>query len=691
MRRAVIAGSVLLLAVVALSAQPAAPTLSPAVRAFVTVDAPVFALAHVRVIDGTGAPGREDQTIVVSGGRIQAVGAAAAVTVPLGAKLIDLRGRTVIPGLVGMHDHMFYPAAPAHYNTLEFSAPRLYLAGGVTTIRTTGSLEPYTEMNLKKAIDEGKVPGPRMRVTGPYLEGTGAFTLQMHELASPDEARRMVQYWADAGVDDFKAYTNITRAELGAAIEEAHKRGMKVTGHLCSVGFREAAALGIDDLEHGLIVDAEFAAGRKPDTCAPTRDVRDALLRMDIGSPPIQETIRELVAHKVSVTSTLPVFEISVPGRPPVDQRVLDAMAPDTRILYLTQRARVGATRDSPMPALLKKEMEFEHAFAAAGGLLLAGPDPTGYGGVLPGFGDQREIELLVEAGFTPIEAIKVATYNGAQYLGQLDRIGTVAAGKLADLVVINGDPSKDIADIAKVEMVFKDGVGYDPVEADRRHARHGGHPLKRGREHLAEQEQAVRRAQDDDRLADHGRDESSRRHSRGNEAEEPGSHRVEDGQGGAQASGALLPRQRPSGADEEIARTRGVRVHHRQEGHGPQGIPRLVLNRLAHRFPPLAATAGRGIPSSRASRSRARSSRFRIASAEMPHTPAAVAGVNPWMPTSRRASRYRVARCARPRSSRSPSSREPARSSGSGPALRRRSMVSGAVSNRPSTPRVLQ
>jgi len=454
----------LFLATIALEAQTP-PTLSPAVKAFVTIDASFFALTHVRVIDGTGASAREDQVIIVSGGKIQEIGDAATTPVPAKAKVIEMRDYTVIPGLVGMHDHIFYPAGPAHYNTLAFSAPRLYLACGVTTIRTAGSLEPFTELNLKKAIDQGRVPGPNMHVTSPYLEGPGAFTLQMHELTGPDDARKMVEYWAEQGIDNFKAYTNITSAELSAAIEEVHKRGMKITGHLCSIGFREAAALGIDNLEHGLLVDSEFVLGKKPDTCPASRDVREMLIKLDISSAQIRETIHDLVAHQVAVTSTLPVFEISIPGRPPLQQRVLEVMAPEIRIAYLTQRARVGETKDSPLPALFKKEMEFEREFVKAGGLLIAGPDPTGYGGVVAGFGDQREVELLVEAGFTPVEAIKIATYNGALYLAELDRIGTLAAGKKADMVLIKGNPARDIADIEKVEIVFKDGIGYDSAK----------------------------------------------------------------------------------------------------------------------------------------------------------------------------------------------------------------------------------
>ncbi|HEX9120676.1 MAG TPA: amidohydrolase family protein, partial [Terriglobales bacterium] len=437
------------------------PTLSPAVKAFVTVDAPAIALAHVRVIDGTGAPAREDQTVVISQGKVQFVGTLGLQEdYPQGTKVLDLTGYTVIPGLVGMHDHLIYPGAlnPIHYSELDFSAPRLYLAGGVTTIRTTGSLDAYTDLSIKRDIDAGRAPGPKMFPTGPYLEGAGAYTAQMHELKDADDARRTVAYWAEEGANNFKAYMHITRAELSAAIEEAHKRGLKVTGHLCSIGFHEAAALGIDDLEHGLVVDGEVAPGKQPDKCPEQTAIRDALLKLDVNGPEIQQIIKDLLAHRVAVTSTLPVFETFVPNRPPMSlppstpgappplssymRRVLDSMLPESRNDYLTTRARIAGAKDSPWPELFKKEMQFEYAFAKAGGLLLAGLDPTGYGGVVPGFGDHREVELLVEAGFTPVEAIKIATLNGAQWLGIADKIGSIAPGKQADLVVIKGDPS---------------------------------------------------------------------------------------------------------------------------------------------------------------------------------------------------------------------------------------------------------
>jgi hypothetical protein len=361
------------------------------------------------------------------------------------------------------------------FGEMAFSFPRLYLAGGVTTVRTTGALEPYADLELKKSIDAGEIPGPKMHVTGPYLEGKGSWAIQLHQLTGPEDATRTVNFWLDQGVDNFKAYMFITRAELGAAIEAAHKRGAKVTGHLCAVGFREAADLGIDDLEHGLFVDTEFMPGKKPDECPKEPEDPVLMSKLDVNVGPLHDTIMYLVQHHVAVTSTLPVFEMgSFPGRPTLQPRVLDALSPDARNALLWNRVRssdAGSLRRrygsdvSPLPSAFKKELEFEYTFSKAGGLLLAGLDPTGMGGVIAGFGDQREVELLVEAGFTPPEAIHIATANGAQYLGEIDRIGTIAPGKQADLVVIKGDPSKKIEDIENVETVFKDGIGYDSAK----------------------------------------------------------------------------------------------------------------------------------------------------------------------------------------------------------------------------------
>lgn len=471
MRTKISAVSMFVLLAMSVHAQQAA--LSKTVQKYVRVNGPKVILQHVRVIDGTGKPAVDDQNVVIEGGKIAAVQAGADVSAVAGTSVLDLPGYSVMPGIVGMHNHLFYVARPnfdAEWKSeppvmvpqMSFSAPRLYLAGGVTTMRTTGSVETYTDLNLKREIDAGRLPGPHIDVTGPYLEGAHSYFLQMHELSSADEARQFVDYWADRGVTSFKAYMNITRAELKAAIEEAHKRGIKVTGHLCSVTYKEAAELGIDDLEHGFFVNTQLDPGKKPDECS--ESTGDATLaKMDPNGAEAKDLIDTLVKHHVAITSTLPVFEGDIAGRPPLRPAMLEAMSPDAREAYLFMRMRPAgkaSTRDGA--ALFKRDMELEHAFAAAGGLLIAGLDPTGNGGVVPGFGDQREMELLVEAGFSPVETIKIATLNGAVYLGRQDQIGSIAAGKNADLVVIKGDPSTKISDVENVEIVFKDGVGYD-------------------------------------------------------------------------------------------------------------------------------------------------------------------------------------------------------------------------------------
>jgi imidazolonepropionase-like amidohydrolase len=466
--------NVLRLALLSWSSLIVAQTLSPEVKEFVRVGAPVIALEHVRVIDGTGAPAREDQTVILAKGKIESIASAGSANVPKDAQALDLHGYSVIPGLVGMHDHMFYPMGNGVYGEMAYSFPRLYLAGGVTTIRTTGSLEPYTDLEIKQKIDAGGMPGPKIHVTGPYLEGKGSWVLQAHKLLGPEDATKTVIFWLDQGVDNFKGYNFLTRDELAAAIKAAHARGAKVTAHLCSIGFREAAALGIDDLEHGLLVDTEFFPEKKPDQCPEIPDELERYGKLDVKSGPVHDMILDLVQHRVALTSTLPVFEMGVPGRPTMQKRVLDVLTAEARSSVLANKHRADdpasirkryGTDSSPWPAAFRKEMEFEGEFVKAGGLLLAGLDPTGMGGIVAGFGDQREVELLVEEGLSPLEAIHIATFNGAQYLGDAKKIGTIAVGKQADLVVITGDPSQKIEDIEKVEIVFKDGVGYDSAK----------------------------------------------------------------------------------------------------------------------------------------------------------------------------------------------------------------------------------
>jgi enamidase len=449
--------------VVSASLNAQRPTLSAAVRTYVTVDTPVVALTHARVIDGTGAPARDDQTIIIRDGRIAALGGSRSIAIPVGAQVIDLAGKSVIPGLVMVHEHLFYPTGPGVYGNLAESFTRLYLAGGVTSMRTGGNLNGFGDIGIKRDIDAGRKPGPWIDATAPYLEGAGLGLDQVHELTDPDDARRMVNFWAEAGATSFKAYMHITRAELGAAIEEAHKRGLKVTGHLCSVTYREAAALGIDDLEHGFFVSTDFVSNKKPDECPGQSAGQTAFAAVDPKGDAVRSLIAELVKRHVALTSTLTVFETVVPGRPLPPG--LDVLEPQLRTQFEQRHAATAANTTSVFGPLFAKARAMELAFARAGGLLLAGTDPTGGGGVIPGYSNQRELELLVESGFTPLEAIRIGTLNGATFLGRADRVGSIAVNKDADLVVLAGDPATRITDLRNVQIVFKRGIGYDPAK----------------------------------------------------------------------------------------------------------------------------------------------------------------------------------------------------------------------------------
>jgi imidazolonepropionase-like amidohydrolase len=429
---------------------------------FVSVKGPLIALTHVRVIDGTGSSAKEDQTIIIDSGRITSIGPASEIAVPAAATTLDLSGHTALPGLVGMHNHLFYSTDGGARDVLATeSFARLYLASGVTTIRTAGTLNLGRDIATKKAIDDGVSAGPKIHLTSPYVEHAAG------QRFDPEKITNQINEWADQGVTSLKIYEHVTRAEFGVVIDAAHKRGLKVTGHVCAVGFTEAAQSGIDNLEHGLAVDTEFFSRKKVDECPNQSEWLPALAKIDVMSEPVQRMIQELVRRRVAVTSTLAIFEAFIADKFQLDPRMREVLTEDA---YNDCVAEVEEGKADPRwsriwEVMLKKEMQFEREFVKAGGLLMTGVDPTGWGGVVAGFGDQRGVELLGAAGFTPEGAIRIATLNGATFLGEANRIGTLAAGKQADVVIVRGNPAANIADIRNVTVVFKDGVGYDSAK----------------------------------------------------------------------------------------------------------------------------------------------------------------------------------------------------------------------------------
>jgi hypothetical protein len=443
------------LAAAPLAAQPShAPT--DAVRPFVAVDAPVVALTHVRLVDGTGAPAREDQTVVVRGGRIQAAGPSATTPVPRGARVLDLAGHTVMPGLVSLHEHTYFGWLR---RTVPMDASAyLYLAFGVTTAMTAGTQLPDHELELKRRIDAGEMPGPRLHIAGPYIVAGSARTGGFRGVDSPEAARAFVDEWAGKGATWFKVMSGPGDV-LRWTIDAAHARGLRVTGHLCAVTFAEAAEMGIDALQHGFITASEYVPGKQPDVCPPGNQRAQA--DVDVGSPAVQESIRRIAVRGTPVVSTLGVYESFIPGRARLDPRAMEMLAPATRREVEARHAALARASFHVPERLLVKMMRWERDFVAAGGLLGAGSDPWGTG-FLPGFGNLRNYELLVEAGFTAEQAIQILTYNGARILGEEDRIGSIAPGKAADLVVIRGDPITDPSRVYEVTLVFRDGIGYD-------------------------------------------------------------------------------------------------------------------------------------------------------------------------------------------------------------------------------------
>ncbi|MDK2125748.1 amidohydrolase family protein [Parachitinimonas caeni] len=429
---------------------------------FITFQFPAVALTHVELIDGSGNAVQADMTILIRNGRIEAVGKTGELAVPPDTPIKDLSGHSLTPGLVLMHEHIFYPTANGAYGAMFDSFPKLYLAGGATTIRTAGSISPYADINLKQDIASGEAIGPDIEVSAPFLNGNTPFVMQMSRLATPEQAREMVAYWSAAGADSFKAYMHLTRPQLRAIVEEAHKHGKKVTGHLCAVGYHEAIDLGIDNIEHGFFAMTDVAPDKVSDQCPSGDGTLRMLNTQSLDSSQIGATILKLVRRKVALTSTLGVFESFASGRPQAPKGALDLLIPELRQQYLIRWNALANQPDNLWSQLLPKGMAWEKRFHDAGGLLMAGSDPTGYGGVIPGYSSLRQLELLQEAGFSLPQVVRIASLNGATYLGRADEIGSIAPGKRADMVLFKGSLSKDPKALQQLVWTMKAGVAYD-------------------------------------------------------------------------------------------------------------------------------------------------------------------------------------------------------------------------------------
>ncbi len=434
---------------------------SPAVEKYICVKADTLVLIHANITDGNGGPSETDQTLVITKGMITAMGKSANTVVPLHAKIMDCTGKSIIPGMIMMHEHLFYAESAGDYyvgQEMPISFPQLYFAGGVTTMRTAGSVEPQTDLNIKEWIRQGLMAGPDIDVTGPYIDRAGFPVPEMLHIRSPKEAGELVDYWAKMGCTSFKVYRDIQLADLDSVIQEAHKRGLKVTGHLCSITYKEAAEAGIDNLEHGFRESSDFDTGKKANICSENLD--HSLRLLDVNSKAMEGLMQFLIDKKVALTSTLPVFE-PCSGREAIPGGGEDALIPQVREV-VEKGYRDALNHDSGAIILFEKEMAWEKKFVKMGGVLMAGTDPTGNGRVIPGYADRHSLELLKEAGFSFPEAVRICSLNAAKFLGIENETGTIAIGKRADLVLIDGDPETHISAVRNTEIVFKNGVGFD-------------------------------------------------------------------------------------------------------------------------------------------------------------------------------------------------------------------------------------
>ncbi|WP_299548592.1 amidohydrolase family protein [Seonamhaeicola sp.] len=435
--------------------------LSQETKSYVSHERGLYVLQNLTIVDGTGNPPKTNQDIIIEGETIKSIGTDLAI--PEGATVINMEGKSATPGLVMLHEHLFYPKATPDkrfgVNQMSYSFPKLYLAGGVTTMRTAGSIMPQADVNLKKAITKGMLPGPKMDVTSPFLDREGTGLLELGTFSSSEQASNAVNFYANMGITSFKVYNFITKDDLKAICDAAHARGLKVTGHLCSITYKEAADIGIDNLEHGFFTSSDFIKDKTENECQPF-DMRKSLLELPVDSKAMKDLISYLVKKNVALTSTINVFE-PYTGREVVPGGGLDALYTQAKEkVYNRWASKQG--KDSLDYVMFNKSKVWEKAFYDAGGLLVAGTDPTYDGRIVAGYANMRLVELFVEMGFTIPEAVKICTLNGAIYLEQDDSIGTLAPDKTADLIILNKDISQDISAIRTIAIVFKNGIGYN-------------------------------------------------------------------------------------------------------------------------------------------------------------------------------------------------------------------------------------
>jgi len=432
-------------------------------KRFVSFQQESFAITNAILVDGKGSAPQTNMTVLVQNGKITEVGPSNKISVPAGIQTIDAKGKTLIPGFVMLHEHIFYTKLfENEFNVVNMTNtfPRMYLAGGVTTMRTAGSVSPHTDLNINRLIKDGKMVGPKMDVTGPFIERASNTTIpQLPILPNEQQAGATIDYWADQGSTSFKVYMHVTKNDLKQVVDRAHAHSMKVTGHLCSVTYNEASEIGIDNLEHGFMASSDFVTDKQSDICDAFKQ-RSSLLNLSKDDERMTNLMKSLIQRGVTITSTPAVFA------PSTDYEMVlgggeGALHPDV-LKDLKPRYDRTVGKDSNQRKLFEKELYWIKKYYDMGGKLVIGTDPTGAGRTIAGYANMWSLEILMKAGFSLQQAVMLCTLKGAEYLKRDKETGSIEKGKAADFILIDGDLTGNVNNIRKIQWVFKDGIGYD-------------------------------------------------------------------------------------------------------------------------------------------------------------------------------------------------------------------------------------
>ena len=394
----------------------------------------VTAIMGGRLIDGTGRPAVENSVVILRGGKIMAAGPAASIPVPKGAEFVDATGKSVLPGLWEMH---------AHFEQVEWGP--VYLASGVTTARDVGNEREFI-VAARDAIAAGRGIGPRLVMAG-VVDGSGPLALGVIRVDTPQQAREQVQKYKAAGFQQIKIYSSVKPEILKVVAAEAHRLGMTVTGHI-PFGMNAVQGIedGMDQINH-----IEYLTAVLVDPKSQT---------IDPDAPNVKAVIKLLLEHHTVVDPTLALMEIITHST----DKPISTFEPG--ILRVAPELREGLEtmgvlpeRSEQMAAVFRAMVAAVRLLHQAGVPIVAGTDQS-----IPGFSLDREIELHVQAGFTPMEAIQSATLVAARAMGMEKDSGTIEPGKRADVIVVDGNPLKNISDIRKVSTVFAGGKMYQPA-----------------------------------------------------------------------------------------------------------------------------------------------------------------------------------------------------------------------------------